>query len=134
MNIYVDRFSVKRASWNKIFDISHQLLIGRGFTIYLYSHQINTFLLYRGPFYLIMEFAQHGSLRSYLRKKKCQQQRECGSSQISNKEFHKEVLNFSLQISQGMTYLEGLKVNRKYSMTMFEKYFMHQSIRLKNIL
>ena len=55
----------------------------------------------RGPFYLILEFAEHGSLRQHLRAMRTD---------------HGDVwprtilLNFATQIAGGMAYLESLKV------------------------
>ena len=54
----------------------------------------------RGPLYLIIEFAEHGSLRNYLRS-----HRESKTAQQ-----FQTLLSFGWQISKGMAYLEGLKV------------------------
>ena len=60
----------------------------------------------RGPLYLIIEFAEHGSLRHYLRKER---EFTSKSAQESSDRF-KIFLSFGWQISKGMAYLEGLKV------------------------
>ena len=54
----------------------------------------------RGPLYLIIEFAEHGSLRNYLRSHR--ESKPAQQFQI--------LLSFGWQISKGMAYLEGLKV------------------------
>ena len=70
---------------------------------------------FRGPFYLIIEYAEHGSLKNYLRDLKTVIETKSEESDILNKEeeFQKtrnETYNFAFQISKGMEYLEGLKV------------------------
>ena len=60
----------------------------------------------RGPLYLIIEFAQHGSLRNYLRSSR---ESTSKTAQQSAAQFQ-ILLSFGWQISKGMAYLEGLKV------------------------
>ena len=60
----------------------------------------------RGPLYLIIEFAEHGSLRNYLRSDR---ESTSKTAQQSSDKF-KILLSFGWQISKGMAYLEGLKV------------------------
>ena len=55
----------------------------------------------RGPLYLIIEFAEHGSLRNYLRSHR---------ESTSTTDQFQILLSFGWQISKGMAYLEGLKV------------------------
>ena len=63
----------------------------------------------RGPLYLIIEFAEHGSLRNYLRS-----HRESPSHTVQpSREKFQILLSFGWQISKGMAYLEGLKVRLK---------------------
>ena len=52
----------------------------------------------RGPVYLIMEFAKHGSLRSFLRLG-----RNTGISSM-------DIISFAWQVAKGMTYLAEIKV------------------------
>ena len=52
----------------------------------------------RGPVYLIMEFAKHGSLRSYLRLG-----RHTGISSM-------DIISYAWQVAKGMTYLADIKV------------------------
>ena len=61
----------------------------------------------RGPLYLIMEFAEHGSLRNYLRSERGSISK---TTQQSSDKF-RILLSFGWQISKGMAYLEGLKVS-----------------------
>ena len=60
----------------------------------------------RGPLYLIIEFAEHGSLRNYLRSHR---ESTSQTAQQSATQFQ-ILLSFGRQISKGMAYLEGLKV------------------------
>lgn len=61
----------------------------------------------RGPLYLIIEFAEHGSLRNYLRSERGSISK---TTQQSSDKF-RILLSFGWQISKGMAYLEGLKVS-----------------------
>ena len=68
----------------------------------------------RGPLYLIMEFAEHGSLRNYLKHPRSEQAKDVDQVPIPE-----EILSFGWQISKGMAYLEGLKVSfRKIVLTL----------------
>ena len=58
----------------------------------------------RGPFYLIMEFAEHGSLRQHLREMRTEHSGDAWPRTI--------LLNFATQIAGGMAYLESLKVTK----------------------
>ena len=86
---------------------------------------------FRGPFYLIIEYAEHGSLKNYLRDLKTVIETKSEESEILNKEeeFQKtrnETYNFAFQISKGMEYLEGLKVGvaeREYFSVQIKTYF-----------
>lgn len=62
-------------------------------------------LLYRGPFYLIMEYAEHGSLRQHLRGMRADHTSDAGQTWPRT-----ILLMFATQIAGGMAYLEGLKV------------------------
>ena len=79
-----------------------------------------------------MEFAEYGCLRNFLRKKKTDKL----ESQHLNEHFQKEVLNFAWQISQGMTYLEGLKVAvyKSLSDTNLDVQVVHRDLATRNIL
>ena len=61
----------------------------------------------RGPLYLIMEFAEHGSLRNFLKHHRSEPTKdEDQAPGISE-----DLLSFGWQISKGMAYLESLKVS-----------------------
>ena len=72
----------------------------------------------RGPFYLIMEFAEHGSLRNYLRRSRHRtdmRRLSSGGSHSTNTEpyiiQHKDIINYACQIAKGMAYLADIKVS-----------------------
>ena len=79
----------------------------------------------RGPFYLIMEFAEHGSLRNYLRRsrhrtdvRRLSSHTLGGSHSTTTTEGepyiiqHKDIINYACQIAKGMAYLADIKVSR----------------------
>ena len=78
----------------------------------------------RGPFYLIMEFAEHGSLRNYLRRSRQRTDMRRLSSHSSGESHstittegepyliqHKDIINYACQIARGMAYLADIKVS-----------------------
>ncbi|XP_044267158.1 proto-oncogene tyrosine-protein kinase receptor Ret [Tribolium madens] len=87
-----------------------------------------------GPIYLIIEFAEHGSLRNYLRRSR-HLKSECGrlpSSTVDDSEVHydepniskvtpKEILSFAWQICKGMAYLSEIKL-------------VHRDLAARNVL
>ena len=87
----------------------------------------------RGPFYLIMEFANYGSLRNYLRRSRHYFEGSRTHSRLSAKSIssntssgfssfsfsteedipfiqQKDILIFAWQVAKGMQYLAGIKV------------------------
>ena len=81
----------------------------------------------RGPLLLIIEFAEHGSLRNYLRSIR--------DSPSSDK--FQNLLSFGWQISKGMAYLEGLKVRLKYFLVLMIFsccQVVHRDLATRNIL
>ena len=89
----------------------------------------------RGPLYLIIEFAEHGSLRHYLREER---EFTLKTAQESADRF-KILLSFGWQISKGMAYLEGLKVRFEILFFLFSRYFflyqvVHRDLATRNIL
>ena len=81
----------------------------------------------RGPLYLIMEYARHGSLRNYLRRSRQRQEVIRTQSRISSNTSRstakeeeemvvinqKDIISFALQIARGMAYLADIKVTNK---------------------
>ena len=85
----------------------------------------------RGPLYLIMEYARHGSLRNYLRRSRQRQEVIRTQSRISSNTSRsttktatkeeeemvvinqKDIICFALQIARGMAYLADIKVTNK---------------------
>ncbi|XP_047106392.1 uncharacterized protein LOC124775607 [Schistocerca piceifrons] len=70
-----------------------------------------------GPLYLIIEFAEHGSLRNYLRKIRHLELRSAPVSRITPR----DILNFAWQIAKGMAYLSDMKL-------------VHRDLAARNVL
>ena len=85
-----------------------------------------------GPFYLIVEYCEHGSLRNFLRK--CRQVESAylqeklsragaGEPQAPDRvenEYYitsRDLMSFAWQIAKGMQYLRELKVMAKFEFT-----------------
>ena len=67
-----------------------------------------------GPFLLILEYCEHGSLRNYLRRSRLvlpEQQHYAHASQIAPAVTPRDLLSFAWQISQAGAYLSEMKVN-----------------------
>ena len=89
-----------------------------------YMEMYTGMFLTLGPFYLIVEHCEHGSLRSYLRK--CRQNDNLymhpgtpppPSGQSENDEDYltsRDLLSFSWQIAKGMQYLSEMKVKNVF--------------------
>lgn len=70
-----------------------------------------------GLLLVITEYAPHGNLRDFLRKSSSLSLKQDGLV-ISNDEFvltQKKLINFALQIADGMAYLASMKVSIKFS-------------------
>jgi hypothetical protein len=66
-----------------------------------------------GPLWLIFEFAQHGSLRTYLRSKRIlpeSRRNEEDTATSSSEITELKMFQFGLQIAKGMEYLVNRKV------------------------
>lgn len=73
-----------------------------------YLYRTNTSVV--GPFHLVVEYCEHGSLKNYLRNIRTQDpiyMNGCAQFYASHST---ELLNFSWQISKGMQYLSDIKV------------------------
>lgn len=68
-----------------------------------------------GPFLLILEYCEHGSLRNYLRRSRLvlpeQQQQNPSSVMVTPAVTPRDLLSFAWQISQAGAYLCEMKVN-----------------------
>ena len=89
----------------------------------------------RGPLYLIMEFAEHGSLRNYLKSHRPEPTK--GDNQVIGK--CEDILSFGWQISKGMAYLEGLKVRlRSDQFSLIVSFWpcqvVHRDLATRNVL
>ncbi|CAL7948028.1 unnamed protein product [Xylocopa violacea] len=75
------------------------------------------------PVYLIIEFAEFGSLRNYLRRSRHLESdgRAGGCSSLSNVVTPRDILSFAWQISKGMAYLADIKL-------------VHRDLAARNVL
>ncbi|XP_076755260.1 protein kinase receptor Ret oncogene [Xylocopa sonorina] len=75
------------------------------------------------PVYLIIEFAEFGSLRNYLRRSRHLESegRPGGCSSLSNVVTPRDILSFAWQISKGMAYLADIKL-------------VHRDLAARNVL
>ena len=68
-----------------------------------------------GPLYIILQLADKGNLRDFLRRNCFPLNNTLGriTEQDRNLVTYKEMLNFAVQVARGMQYLESIHVNTK---------------------
>lgn len=65
-----------------------------------------------GPFHLVVEYCEHGSLKSYLRTVRTLEPAYVNGINEFYTEHAQQLMAFSSQISKGMQYLSDIKVSR----------------------
>lgn len=65
-----------------------------------------------GPFYLVVEYCERGSLKNYLRSIRTKEPIYMNGSTQFYAEHAAELLSFAWQISKGMQYLSEIKVSK----------------------
>ena len=63
-----------------------------------------------GPFHLVVEYCEHGSLKNYLRNIRIQEPIYVNGATQFYRQHAEQLMSFSWQISQGMQYLSEIKV------------------------
>lgn len=63
-----------------------------------------------GPFHLVVEYCEHGSLKNYLRNVRGQEPIYMNGATQFYTQHAAELMGFSWQISKGMQYLSDMKV------------------------
>lgn len=74
-----------------------------------------------GPFHLVVEYCELGSLKSYLRSIRTQEPDYINAACEFYSEYASQLMSFSYQISKGMQYLSGIKL-------------VHRDLATRNIL
>lgn len=67
-----------------------------------------------GPFYLVVEYCENGSLKNYLRMVRTMEPIYMNGSTQFYAEHSAELLSFTQQISRGMQYLSEIKVSQMW--------------------